>query len=181
MDSDEKLVEKYLAGDEGALNELVRRYAGHIYNFIYQYVRSPQEAEDLTQDTFLKIWRNLGKFDVQRRFKVWAFQIARNTVFDFLRKKKAQLLTDLGDEESGEYDVPDTAPLPDELFEQNETARAARGIIEGLPPMYQAVLSMYYLNDMNFREIAEALGEPLDTVKARHRRAVLRLKKELGH
>jgi DNA-directed RNA polymerase specialized sigma24 family protein len=154
MDSDEKLVELYLAGDEKALDELIRRYAGHIYNFIYQYIRSPQEAEDLTQ--------------------------ARNTVFDFLRKKKAQVMTDLGDDETGEYEAPDTGPLPEELFEKKENDLRARRIIAELPPIYQAVLSLYYLNDMNFREISEALGEPLDTVKARHRRAMLNLKKELN-
>jgi RNA polymerase sigma-70 factor (ECF subfamily) len=178
MDSDERLVERYLAGDEKALGELVQRYASHIYNFIYKYVRLPQEAEDLTQDTFFKVWRNLEKFDVQRKFKVWIFQIARNTVFDFLRKKKVSVITDLGDEEMGEYEAPDPGPLPEEIFEKKENALKARHIIESLPPIYQAVLSLYYLNSMNFREIAEALGEPLDTVKARHRRAILRLKKE---
>ncbi len=180
MESDEKLVEKYLQGDEKSLDELVRRYAGHIYNFIYQYIRLPQEAEDLTQDTFFKVWRNLGKFDVKRKFKVWLFQIARNTVFDFLRKKKAQVMTDLGDEETGEYEAPDTGPLPEEIFAKKENELKARRIIESLPPIYQSVLSLYYLNDMNFREIADALGEPLDTVKARHRRAMLKLKNELN-
>ncbi len=179
MESDEKLVETYLGGNEAALNELVRRYAGHIYNFIYQYIRSPQETEDLTQDTFFKVWRHLRKFDTTKKFKVWIFQIARNTVFDFLRKKRTQVLSDLGDEETGEFDVPDNQPLPEEVFERKETEFKVRKIIASLPPVYQAVLSLYYLNQLNFREIAEVLGEPIDTVKARHRRAIIRLKKEL--
>jgi RNA polymerase sigma-70 factor (ECF subfamily) len=84
---DEKLVEAYLKGDKRALEILIKRYLKAIYNFAYKYV-GKEEAEDVTQEVFLKMWRNLKKFKKEKNFQSWLWTIARNTCFDFLRKKK---------------------------------------------------------------------------------------------
>jgi len=85
---DEQLIANYLKGDEELLEVLVRRYFKLIYNFVYQYTGSLEDSEDITQEVFVKVWRNFRKFNQKKSFKTWIFSIAKNTAIDFLRKKK---------------------------------------------------------------------------------------------
>ena len=87
--SDEQLVWDYLKSDEKSLELLIRRYLKPIYSFVYRYVGKAHDADDVTQDVFVKVWRNLKKFDREKSFKTWIFAIAKNTAFDHLKKKKA--------------------------------------------------------------------------------------------
>ncbi len=89
MDSDQKLIANYLAGDEKSLEILINRYLRPIYSFVYRHVGNGEVAEDITQEVFVKVWRNLKKFDQNKSFKTWIFTIAKNTSFDFFKKKKA--------------------------------------------------------------------------------------------
>jgi RNA polymerase sigma-70 factor (ECF subfamily) len=93
MYSDEKLITDYLRGDEKSLEILIKRYLKPIYSFTFRFVRDGQEAEDITQEVFVKMWRNLKKFKKNERFKNYLFTIAKNTCFDFLRKKKISILS----------------------------------------------------------------------------------------
>jgi len=86
--SDKKLIKQYLHGDEKSLGFLIKRYLKPIYNFVYRYVSEAASAEDITQETFVKVWKNLNKFDQRKHFKTWIFCLAKNTAIDFLRKKK---------------------------------------------------------------------------------------------
>lgn len=178
MESDENLIKEYLEGNDEALNELVRRYASHIYNFAYQYVSNQPEAEEITQDVFVKAWRSMKKFDLKRSFRAWIFQIARNTIIDYLRKKKSQAVLEI-DSEDENFDIADTGPTPQEIFEKKESADRIKKIMEGLSIKYKTVLTMYYESQLNFREIAEITGESIDTIKSRHRRALIILKGKL--
>src|SRR3989338_146778 len=87
--SDQQLIADYLTGDEKSLKILYGRYLKPIYSFVYRYVGGGQDVEDVTQDAFVKVWRNLKKFDQNKSFKTWIFSIAKNTAIDFLKKKKA--------------------------------------------------------------------------------------------
>lgn len=181
MNSDEKLVELYLKGEENLFDVLVKRYADYVFNFIRQYVRDDGRAEDLTQDVFLRVWKNLKKFDTTKKFKVWMFQIARNAVIDFLRKKKELKFSDLeADEESGILDVEDDADGAEEIFEERELQAEVARLLGELPPRYQSVLVLYYQDQLNFREIAEIDGTSENTVRSRHRRALLLLREKFN-
>lgn len=86
--SDEQLVVSYLKGDEKALEILIKRYLKLIYSFAFRFVSNSQEAEDIAQEVFIKMWRNLKKFDKNKKFKSWIFSIAKNTCLDTMKKKK---------------------------------------------------------------------------------------------
>jgi len=180
--SDQQLIASYLAGDEKSLEILIHRYLKPIYSFVYRYIGNGQEAEDITQEVFVKVWRNLKKFDQKKKFKTWIFSIAKNASIDFLRRKKAIPFSEF-ENEKGENTFVETlinpAPLPDKLFEQASIGEIVNGAINHLAPKYRMVLFLRYNDHFTFREIAEALGEPLNTIKSRHRRAIILLKKLL--
>ncbi|MDD5043162.1 MAG: RNA polymerase sigma factor [Patescibacteria group bacterium] len=180
--SDEKLVSQYLKGDEKSLEVLIQRYLKPIYGFVYYYAGTASDAEDITQDVFVKAWKHIKKFDQRKSFKTWIFSIAKNTAIDFLKKKKALLFSELSDEADSNSildTLVDPAPLPDEILERADIEQMLARAMDKLPAKYRAVLFLYYKDGFNFREIAAVLGEPLNTVKSRQRRALLALKKIL--
>lgn len=87
--TDEQLIKNYLKGDDNSLEILIRRYLKPIYFFVYGYTKDEQKAEDIAQEVFVKIWKNLKKFDKNKNFKTWIFTIAKNTALDYLKKKKS--------------------------------------------------------------------------------------------
>ena len=180
--SDEQLIGEYLNGDEKALEFLIARYLKPVYGFVHGYAGNVQEAEDITQEVFLKAWRNLKKFDPRKNFKTWVFSIAKNTAIDFLRKKKTVPFSAFDNEEGGN-DILDTlvdpAPLVSELVERREDAGSLADALSKISPKYRNVISLYHDEQLNFREIAQMMGESLNTVKSRHRRALIVLKKIL--
>jgi len=178
--NDEQLIVEYLVGNEKSLEILIKRYLKPIYSFAYRYVGNSQDAEDITQEVFVKIWRNLEKFDQQKSFKTWIFSIAKNTSIDCLRKKRAIPFSNFENQEGENLlteKLADPSPLPNEIFERAGIAQMLNSAIQQLSPKYRMVLFFRYNDHFNFREIAEALGEPLNTIKSRHRRALILLKK----
>ncbi len=165
--TDQQIISDYLKGDNKSLEILIKRYLRPIYGFVYKYAGNVQEAEDITQDVFIKMWRHLGKYNKNKNFKTWIFSIAKNTCIDWLRKKKTISLSEI---EIGESD---------NFFEHASISQLLESATEKLLPKYQTVLSLYYNDDLNFREIAERLKESPNTVKSRHRRALIMLKKDL--
>ena len=180
--NEEELIIRYLKGDEKALEALIQRYLKPIFGFIFQYLGNQNDTQDLVQEVFLKVWQNLKKFDRHKNFKAWTFKIAKNTVIDFLRKKKTIPFSAF-ENEDGENQIidnlSDPAPLPDELFDRQDLADFLDKTLNQLPPKYREVLYLYYQDHFNFREIAELLEEPVDTIKSRHRRGLIVLRKLL--
>ena len=179
---DTELIANYLDGDEQSLELLIKRYLKPIFGFTYKYVGNSQDAEDITQETFVKIWRHLKKFDRKKSFKTWIFTIAKNTAIDFLKKKKAIPLSKF-DNKDGEGAFADTladsSPLPSEILEQKNLILKLTKTLNTLLPKYKIVMSLYYNEGLNFREIAGRMGESINTIKSRHRRALVALKKLL--
>ena len=172
--SDAELISGYFLGDEKALEALFRRYFRQIYAFIYKYAGGAKDAEDITQKTFLKAWRNLKIFDKTKSFKTWLFTIAKNSAIDFSRKKKDVLLSEA-------KTLVDPALSPAELSERREIFRGLALSVGKLPQKYSDIISLRYDDGLSFANAARFLGEKLNTVKSRHRRALLMLKSAFLH
>lgn len=180
---DRQLIANYLKGDRESLELLVRRYLKPLHRFVRSYAHDDVSAEDITQEAFVKMWRNIKKFDPHRSFKAWMFTIAKHTALDAIKKKKAVPFSRF-ENEAGENvlmeTIADPTTGPHEHALRRAEAQALQGAIGTLSTKYRAVLSSYYHDHLNFREIAYVSGESLNTVKSRHRRGLLLLHKLLS-
>ncbi len=180
--SDSQLVSQYLKGDKKALEVLIARYLKPVYGFIYTLTGETSEAEDLTQEVFIKMWKHLKSFKPDHNFKTWLFTIAKNTAIDYLRKKKAIPFSQFENEEGENLlmeTLADNSPLPDKIFEQADLANLLNTAIDKLPARYKQILFLYFNEHFTFQEIAEIMNESINTVKSRQRRALISLKKLL--
>jgi RNA polymerase sigma-70 factor (ECF subfamily) len=181
--TDQQLISDYLSGDENALSEIIGRYLKPIFSFIYRLTSNPQDAQDITQETFIKAWRNLKKYKTGESFRTWIFTIAHNTAIDWLRKKRNLVFSDFENSKGENFleeNIADTSLLPDEIIIQNENKQLIEDALSKLPPTYKEVIILHYMNELTFDEIGQVLKKPLNTVKSQHRRALLALKNILN-
>lgn len=181
--TDKELISAYLAGDENAFREIVLRHMNVVYKFAYRYFGGRDDTEDATQETFVKAWNNIRRFDTDKKLITWLLAIAKNTCLDMLKKKTPVNFSKI--EAEKEMDIADIIqdenPLPDEIFERKEKKESMSAILQKIPADYRMVLFLRYNDHLKFREIAEALEEPLNTVKSRHLRGIKILKKLMKH
>jgi len=170
MEGEDRLVERARTGDEGAFEDLVRRYEKPIYYLALRSVREEQAAADLAQTAFLKAYEGLRGFRGQASFKTWLYRIAINLCKNYLRdhgKKKFDSL--------GEMDPPSTANPLRELIEHESQALLAQAWAK-LPERQRLTVALKVQEGMKYREIAEAMGCSVGTVKANFHHACTRLK-----
>lgn len=181
--SESQLVAQYLAGDENALEILIARHLKIVYAFIFRFLNNPSDAEDVTQETFIKVWKNIKKFKPDKNFKTWILSIAKNACFDFLRKKRPLLFSELNRKNDEDKDFIDTiadeTPLPPEIVDKELSAQELTKLLEKLSAQQRLVILLHFQDGLTFQEIGQITHEPLNTVKSRHRRALLALKKFL--
>ena len=181
------LIRRCLAGDEKAYRELVEMYQGRVHSLAFRMLRRVEDAEDVTQETFVRMFRALDRYDPERSFGAWLFSIAARLSIDQIRRRKLQPLPMTGrDKDDEEYtiDVEDPSPRPDEAAARSEEERRTKALIDSLPPHYRVVVLLRHQQDLSYEEIAEALHLPLGTVKARIHRARALLKERIekaGH
>jgi RNA polymerase sigma factor (sigma-70 family) len=181
---DAGLVRRCLAGDEKGYRELVERYQGQVYSVALRMVRRAEDAEDLTQETFVRMFRALSRYDTERPFGAWLFTIASRLCIDHIRRRKVSPISltqrDRDSEEEHQIEVEDPGLRPDEVTSHAEEERRTADLIARLPPHYRIVVILRHQQDLSYEEIAVALNLPLGTVKARiHRaRALLRARIE---
>src|SRR3989344_5261279 len=174
--SDEQLVAKYLKKDEKALEELVGRYLPLIFGFVKRYTGNQNNASDITQEVFVKVWKNIKSFDQTKSFRTWIFTIAKRTAIDELRKKNALPFSVLQEESFANSIIDESPSVLDQIFSQQQSRDLAIAVAK-LPVNYRSVIKLYGHDGLNFREIATKLKEPLNTVKSRYRRGLALLKK----
>jgi len=181
--TDKDLITKYLKGEEKALEALIGRYLRLVYSFVYR--RTGQEAEvaeDITQEVFVKMWKNLKRFDRKKIFRAWIFCLAKNTCIDFLRKKKTVPFSRFEDgkgDNSFIDNIADGGLSPLEILSRKNLVEIFYLALQNLSPKYREVFSLRHNKQFTFQEIAEYLGKPLDTVKSIYRRGVIELRKVL--
>jgi len=180
--SDEEIIALYKSGERDAFRYLIEKYTASIYNFTAR-LAGRENAPDLVQEIFIKVWRKIDRFDAEKAgFKTWLFTIARNTAFDFLRRKKIPTFTETFDEQEEESfveTIPDENLLPDEALQKLQEAEALNKLLEKLPVNYKTILVLHYQADLTFEEIGKILNKPLNTVKSYHHRAITELKKKM--
>ncbi len=170
------LVRRCLAGDAAAWEELVQRFHRRVYNLCYRFTGSADDAEDLAQEVFVKMYRTLNSYDVERgAFITWMATLARNLLVDHFRRTKSDRLTDSLDaapEGAGENltlgtQLLDPARGPEARVQSGETQKLVQQALQKLSPELREAVILRDLQDMDYREIAVALRVPEGTVKSR--------------
>src|ERR1035437_5744033 len=181
--TDEELINLFNTGNQEVFEYLVNKYTSPLYNFTAR-LTGKNNADDLVQEIFLKIWKNTKSFNPQKAsFKTWVFTIAKNTTTDFLRKKKSFSFSDLENNiNDGSFyeQIPSDDLLPDEDMQKLEDKELLDNLLNQLRPNYKEVLVLHYQEEMTFDEIGKILSRPLNTVKSFHRRALIELRNMLN-
>ena len=179
LQSDQDLIHLYINGNEGGLVELLRRYQSKIYTSIYLLVKDEDLAEDIFQDTFIKVINTLKakKYNEEGKFLPWVSRIAHNLVIDHFRREKRAPMINNGDD----FDIFEVLGNYDESTEdrlvREQTHRDLKKLIQMLPSEQKEVLLMRHFGDMSFKEIAEITGVSINTALGRMRYALNNLRK----
>ena len=180
MEKDDKqLIAEFLDGSDEAFEQLVDRYLKPIYNFLYQFTKDRDSLEDLTQETFIKVWKNIRKFDRSKNFRVWIYAIAKNTAYDFLKKKKTVPFSFFEDADGQNRleRISEEKPLPDEILIKQDLEKELDKKLQEIPDAHRVILLMHYKEDFSLQEIAEILSVPYNTIKSQHARALVSLRR----
>lgn len=180
-----RLARLALKGDQQAFAELVDLYQDKLYHMAYRMLSNRQEAEDVVQDTFLRVYKNLDRFDETLKFSTWIYRIATNLCIDRLRKRKQTYSLDA---ESQDYEgldgysmIPSDDRTPESELILSDTQRIIHQAMETLPPKYKSVMMLRYIQDLSLQEVGDILGMPVTTIKTRVHRGREFLRKKLEH
>lgn len=172
-----ELIKKCQQGDVEAFEKLILSYQKKVYTIAYRYMGRREEAEDLAQEAFIKVYRSLKTFRGDSSFSTWLYHVVTNVCRDALRKNSRKLEEDSLDcavtTEKGEIrrEIVDWSMSPALLYEQKELGEFLQSLIDQLSPEYKAVIVMREIQDMSYDEIAQAMDCSLGTVKSRLSRA----------
>lgn len=172
------LIERCRRGDDLAWEALVRAYQGRVYGLAYHYVRNAEEARDLAQDVFVRIYRRLHTFEGHETFVSWMLLLARNLCIDHLRRKAARPpASDVAVDDGAP--LPDGEPLPDEAFASDRRKRLVHRALGQLSETYREIILLKEIEGLKLEEIAKLLDVPLGTVKSRSARARVELARQV--
>lgn len=170
-----RLVRRVQNGEAEAFEELVRAHEKTVYNLALRLVGNPQDAEDMAQEAFLKVYRSLPEFRGESKFSVWLYRIVSNVCLDHLRRQgrrpASSLTTEDEDGEEQQWDVPDESQSPERLLEQKLTREAVQRGLETLPEDQRQILLLREIRGMSYEEIGQTLDLEPGTVKSRIFRA----------
>lgn len=176
-----RLVNLAKAGQTQAVEQLVDLYAPRLFGLLYRMIGSRPDAEDLLQETFVKVLRGLGSYREDGRFEPWLFSIAANLARDWLRRQGRSPVTALaGRDEDLEASFTFDGPSPEQTLAQAEQLDLLQQAVNELSPAEREIVSLRFFAQMSFKEIAEALQVPLGTALARAHRAIGHLRERLG-
>jgi RNA polymerase sigma-70 factor (ECF subfamily) len=187
--TDQDVVLRARDGQEAAYRELIRRYERPVFSLIYRMVRDRETAEDLAQETFIKVLNAIARYRPEFKFSSWVFKIANNTAIDHLRRRELDTLSLEGSPHASTPDaieattlqVSDGSETPLDEVEARELGAEIEVAINQLRPEYRSCILLRHVEGRPYEEIAEMLDLPLGTVKTYIHRARHELREALGH
>ncbi len=181
--TDEELILKFQGEDTGAFNELVYRYKDKVVNFLFRYTGDRDEAEDLAQDTFVKVYRSKHLYKEIAKFSTWFYTIAVNTAKTNARKKGRMStisISDFDPENEKDFDLKDSGLTPEDTANAGIENEYIQKAINSLDEEFRTIIVLRDIQDLEYEEIAKITGLPMGTVKSRINRAREKLKKLLS-
>ena len=183
--AEKAIIERCKRGDLAAFNELVKKYEKQVYNFSYRLTGNYDDANDIAQEAFLRVYNAIGSFRGDASFSTWLFRITTNVFLDERKRARAHPQSSLDEyveleESSVSRQIEDTSPTPDLVTEGKERAEILQDAIQSLPDYQRAVVTLYHTQQKSYEEIAEIMEQPIGTVKSRLNRARLALKEKLS-
>lgn len=163
-------VNQAIAGDQDACAEIVYTYQDAVYNLCYRLLGERTEAEDAAQETFLRAYYNLKRYDPERSFKTWLLSIASNHCIDRLRKRRMALVS-IDEPIPATLALSSDDPLPEQVAILNERSQHIQALLDELEPDYRAAVVLRYWYDYSYAEIAEMMGTTESAIKSRLYRA----------
>jgi len=179
--TDEELIRRFQAGDETAFEEIVNRYKNRLMNFAYRFVLDREEAEDIVQDTFLKVYQNRYAYKEIAKFSTWIYTITANLAKTILRKRRNRKLfffSRLGPEDK-DMDFPSNEPDTQSKIEGKFDEQTIQKAIIKLPEHFRTAIILRDIQELSYEEISNIINAPLGTVKSRINRARLKLQEDL--
>jgi len=168
---DEEVVSYIVKGKTELFSVIIDRYQSKVFSTAFHYTHDQEEARDLTQEIFIKLYNNLQKYKGKASFSTWLYRIAVNRCIDWTRKKKPQTVSAISDGSEEELDIYDTIADsgggPEEDLIKQENAVYLRKLVESLPEIYKTVIILYYFEDFSPQEISEIVGVPKRTIETR--------------
>jgi len=183
---DTDLVRRTKAGDLSAYEELFNRYQKRVYNIVYQIVSDENEAADLTQEVFVRVWTSIRTLKAEEAFFTWIRTVAVNICRDYMRRKAPVRMEsldqrlELDSESEVERQVADWSSNPEKTMQSRDLERAVRKAVQSLPVEHREVVVLHHLEGMDVQEIAAALKCPVGTIKSRLARARESLRRKLA-
>jgi RNA polymerase sigma-70 factor (ECF subfamily) len=183
VEQDNALIERVLSGNDKAFEEIVNRYQKRIFSLCYRMCSNEQDALDLSQEVFLRVYHSLKSFKGSSSFSTWVYRIASNICIDHLRKEKKIKVVSLTpateDDDTPSFDLPDDTYSPEESYRKKELAEAISGALTRLSPDHRRIIVLRDINQLSYDEISEILDLEPGTVKSRIFRARDQLRKIL--
>jgi RNA polymerase sigma-70 factor (ECF subfamily) len=170
------LVERFKAGDQEAFNEIVRTYQKKIYFLCYRMLETHEDAADLSQETFVRAYGALRKFDGRSGLYTWLYRIAMNLCLNQVKKPRS---LSLDEEEAQEVEAPSEQGSPEEVLHRSQISQAISRAVEALPPRQKAVFILRTTQGLSHEEIARTINRSVGAVKATYFQAVHKLRESL--
>jgi RNA polymerase sigma-70 factor (ECF subfamily) len=173
------LIERCLAGDQQAWEAIVQQHRRRVFNVAYKFVGKHDEAEDLTQDIFLKLFKSLDTFDRRANFQTWLISVSRNLCIDHYRRVRKERETVDRDVDAGELTPASGDLSPFVVLERSDRRELLRRGLDGLAPTLRSAVMLRDIHELSYQEIADRLGVPEGTVKSRINRGRLELARQI--
>ncbi|MEL6824071.1 MAG: sigma-70 family RNA polymerase sigma factor [Calditrichota bacterium] len=179
--TDEELISRFQKGDVQAYDVLVRRYKDQLLNYVYRFVNSRTDAEDLVQETFLRVYKNKHYYKEIAKFSTWVYTIAGNLAKTELRRRKRRRIFSVSNfvNEDRDYDIPDADHNPERDVDGAMKDEIIQKAIDKLPAKFKEVILLRDVQGFAYEEIGDILDIPLGTVKSRVNRGRLKLQEDL--